>query len=488
MAQPASPPHRSNCGGVSLPLTVALVVYLIVVSAGSRILDDPDTYSHVAVGQWIIEHAAVPHNDVFSFSMRGMPWVPDEWLSEILIAWIHMHLGWEGLVLVTALAFATTLALLARALLRALDPLYVLVTVVAAWGLCFPHLSSRPHVFTLPLLVIWTDALVTARQEGRAPTPWLVAIMALWANLHGGFILGLVLGALFAGEAFYDAPSGRAALRVVRGWGIFLVLATLAACATPNGITGLLLPVQLVGMKVAMATMDEWRSPDFQQLQPLEFWLLLALLGMLSLGLRLPLTRIIMLLVLLHMALLHKRFAENLGIVGPLLAAPMLAPQLPRLAFPAFGRKLARFDTRLLRPIGTATGAILALALALAALRSGIVHDSGRFAPAAALAAVARHRITGPVFNDLNFGSYLIFSNIAPFVDGRVDVYGDGFLKRYETVGELPALLTQYKIVWTLLEPENPRVALLDLLPGWRRLYADDLAIVHVREDAGTAD
>ena len=76
-----------------------------------------------------------------------------------------MHLGWEGLVLVTArLAFATTLALLARALLRALDPLYVLVAVVAAWGLCFPHLSSRPHVFALPLLVIWTDALVTARQ------------------------------------------------------------------------------------------------------------------------------------------------------------------------------------------------------------------------------------------------------------------------------------------------------------------------------------
>lgn len=100
-----------------------------------------------------------------------------------------------------------------------------------------------------------------------------------------------------------------------------------------------------------------------------------------------------MLLVLLHMALLHKRFAENLGIVGPLLAAPMLAPQLPRLAFPTFGRKLARFDTRLLRPISK-SGATLALALALAALRSGVVHDSGRFAPAAALAAVARHRIT----------------------------------------------------------------------------------------------
>jgi hypothetical protein len=61
-------------------------------------------------------------------------------------------------------------------------------------------------------------------------------------------------------------------------------------------------------------------------------------------------------------------------------------------------------------------------------------------------------------------------------------------LRTWSPPGELPALLTQYKIVWTLLEPENPRVALLDLLPGWRRLHADDLAIVHVREDAGTVD
>jgi hypothetical protein len=484
LALPASPQFGTGRDSFLLPLVVALLAYAIVVAAGPRILDDPDTYSHVTIGQWIIAHAAIPHRDVFSFSMRGEPWVPDEWLSEVVLAWVYGHLGWEGMVLTTALLFAAAMALLARALQRTLDPPYVLIAVVACWGLCFPHLTARPHVFTLPLLVIWTDALVMARAADRAPSPWLVVVMALWANLHGGFILGLGLAALFAGEAIYDAVDARAVWRAARGWGIFLVLATLAACATPNGIAELLLPFQLIRMKFAMSLMDEWQSPNFQQLEPLEFWLLLALLGILALGLRLTLTRIIMLLVLLHMAFLHKRFGENVGLIVPLLVAPMLATQLPRLSFAALGRKLPSFERNLAGPLSVTLAGAIAVVVTLAALRIGVTHDNGRFAPASALATVAQRQVAGPVFNDLKFGSYLIFSNIAPFVDGRVDMYGDPFLKRYETVGELPGLLEQYKITWTLLEPSNPRVAVLDQMSEWRRLYADDIAVVHVRDGA----
>jgi len=87
--------------------------------------------------------------------------------------------------------------------------------------------------------------------------------------------------------------------------------------------------------------------------------------------------------------------------------------------------------------------------------------------------------LTGPVFNDYEFGGYLIFSGIAPFVDGRTDVYGDAFLKRAATPNELPALLEQYAVAWTLLDPSDARTALLDHLPGWRQVYGDDIAVVH---------
>ena len=487
MAARTSRGHGLGGERASLPLVVALLAFAATIAAGPRILDDPDTFSHVAVGQWIVAHGSVPRVDVFSYTMRGMPWVADEWLSEVVLAFAYKVLGWEGLVLATAVAFAATLALLARALLRVLDPVYVLVAVVAAWGLCFPHITARPHVFALPLLVLWTDGLVTARQADHAPPPWLFMVIVLWANLHGGFVLGLVLALLFAGEALYDAADGNALWRAARGWGIFLALATLASCMTPNGVSGLLLPFHLIRMKFALAIMDEWRSPNFQELQPIEFWLLLVLLGILSLGLRLPLTRIVMFLFLLHMALEHKRFAENLGLAGPLLAAPMLAPQLPRLTIPALERAAAGADRRIASLPGMALLGVLALALAVAALRIGVTHGNGRFAPVAALDAVGRQHVSGPVFNDLDFGSYLMFSGVPTFVDGRAELYGDAFLRRYETVGDLPELLTSYGVTWTLLEVRSARVALMDLLPGWHRLYADDIAVVHVR-DAGIGD
>ena len=85
-----------------------------------------------------------------------------------------------------------------------------------------------------------------------------------------------------------------------------------------------------------------------------------------------------------------------------------------------------------------------------------------------------------------NFGGYLIFSGVEPFIDGRY-LYGDAFLKRYVEAmllesDQLPHLLTEYGVTWTLISPNWPAVVLLDHLPGWRRLYADDIAVVHVRD------
>ncbi len=91
------------------------------------------------------------------------------------------------------------------------------------------------------------------------------------------------------------------------------------------------------------------------------------------------------------------------------------------------------------------------------------------------------------MFNDYGFGGYLIFAGVKPFIDGRY-FYGDAFIKRtfeatFVLSSELPQMLEEYRIAWTLLDAHSPAVVLLDHLPGWRRLYADDIAVVHVRED-----
>ena len=136
------------------------------------------------------------------------------------------------------------------------------------------------------------------------------------------------------------------------------------------------------------------------------------------------------------------------------------------------------------RPIGWAIAAIVVLAATGLTLRAGISNENHRFAPTAAVQFAQAHQLTGPVFNDYEFGGYLIFSGIAPFVDGRADVYGDAFLQRAAMAGQLPGLLQQYAIAWTLLDPQDARVALLDHLAGWQRAYGDDIAVIHVRNPA----
>jgi hypothetical protein len=187
------------------------------------------------------------------------------------------------------------------------------------------------------------------------------------------------------------------------------------------------------------------------------------------------------------MTLQHRRYAEQLGFLTPLLLAPALSLQLEHT-----GRRTASFldhaFASLAKPAnwsgGLLAGALLFVISAMG-LRNGIGHDTGPLTPVAAISA-AEAQIEGPVLNDYNFGGYLIFRGIKPFIDGRY-FYGDAFIRRYINAvsaksEELPALLSQYGIRWTLLQPDQPAVALLDHLSGWRRVYADEIAVVHVRD------
>jgi hypothetical protein len=491
MANNESPALSRSPFGLSLPLIIGLLTYVWLLSKPARMLVDPDTYWHIAVGRWIIAHGTVPRHGIFSGTMAEMPWVAHEWLAEILFGGIYDHFGWAGVVGATSLSVATALALLLRALLRDLEPTHALIATLLAISLALTHLLARPHILILPILVLWTSGLLAARDAERIPSLRLVLLMTLWANLHGSYMLGLGLAALLGGEAILAAPDRRVRLHALRGWALFGALASGAALVTPFGIDGVLLPVKLINLG-SLAELKEWSSPDFQYFQPLEVWILCVLFGAFSLGWRLPPIRVGIVLLLLHMALQHLRYGELLGLMAPLLLAPPLQLQLAplaarRSAVPSIDHAMAAMAKPATVP-GIALAGALLLVVSDVMLPGRIARESDAITPAAALAAVKAHRVEGPVFNDYGFGGYLIFSGIKPFIDGRTELYGDAFIKRCFDAASmrsdrLPQLLTEYGITWTLLPPTTPAVLLLDRLPGWRRLYADGIAVVHIHED-----
>ena len=130
---------------------------------------------------------------------------------------------------------------------------------------------------------------------------------------------------------------------------------------------------------------------------------------------------------------------------------------------------------------------VVMLVVGTLGLRGGNAHPVEATFPAAAIAEVKAKHIEGPVFNSYTFGGSLIFSGIAPFIDGRTELYGDIFVKRYisavqVTDNRLPELLSDNRIAWTILPAQTPAAVLMDHLLGWRRLYEDSAAVVHVRE------
>src|ERR1700720_2638850 len=100
----------------SLPLWVGVAVYVLLIAAGNKLLNDPDTLWHVTVGQWILDHRAVPETDVYSFTMRGQPWNSFFWLSQVLSAKPFPLSGWRGRVVLAAPASAVTFGFLVKLL------------------------------------------------------------------------------------------------------------------------------------------------------------------------------------------------------------------------------------------------------------------------------------------------------------------------------------------------------------------------------------
>src|SRR6202022_1722391 len=129
----------------SWPLIVGLAVFIRALAQPTALLNDPDTYLHIAAGRWMLAHSALPVHDPFSHSLAGAAWVPHEWLAELILASVYDAAGWSGLVLLTAAAFALSLALLTRFLLRYAEPFSALIAVMLGGALVLAHLLARPH-------------------------------------------------------------------------------------------------------------------------------------------------------------------------------------------------------------------------------------------------------------------------------------------------------------------------------------------------------
>ena len=255
--------------------------------------------------------------------------------------------------------------------------------------------------------------------------------MLVWANLHGGFTLGLLLAGAFALEALVTGRGLAERKKIFLDWLKFGVAALLVSCITPYGSGSILVTFQIFGLGDALGLIDEWRSPDFQT-QPLaELILLIALYLVLARGVKLPVMRTLIVVGLVHMFLRHVRNAELLATLAPLAIAPVLARQWPAIRRDPEGKAL--FGSLAGRPGATRSRSACCWRWSTPpawCASPASVRPRTR-CPTAALEFAREAGLKGNVLNHYGYGGYLISAGIPTFIDGRGELFGGEFIKDY---------------------------------------------------------
>ena len=169
---------------------VILLTGLFTLAA--RGIADPDFWWHLRTGQYIVQTHSVPHQDIYSFTNYGRPWIAHEWLSEVLIYSLYRLAGWAGLMASFAAVTTASFWLAYRRCTPDSRPYLAGVATLVAAIATIPFWGVRPQILSLLLTSAFLYLLGRYRASGNELYLWsLVPLTVLWVNLHGGYVLGL---------------------------------------------------------------------------------------------------------------------------------------------------------------------------------------------------------------------------------------------------------------------------------------------------------
>ncbi len=493
----------------------ALFVLVILIADAWQIAD-PDLWGHVRFGQAALAtHSligslvgqGIARHDIYSYSAFGDRWRDPEWLSEVVMAVFYSHAGIVGLKIWKFACVAATLGFLMIGLVESGAPpttqlKLLMIAALALW----PQIQFRPQLFTFALLAALLAILARDNYRGGARL-WLIPpMMILWSNLHGGFIIGIVALAAYAGVAgFTDLIAGRG-LRRAMPLGLLTAIATIATFVTPFGLDTWSAVLHSVGNQTTRTAIMEW--------QPL--WRAMAhqwqhsVFGELSYLLALVPMAVLMVSVVrkpriaeLPMVVIAALMSAGSFVAARNLPLAVIACMIPlgRDAAHAMARTAAEDGAVGRADLPERSGVNQWIVIALAVF---VVISMGLFSPrleadmalpSGAVAFMQQHDLRGNLLNDYDWGAYLIW-HAEPrsrlFIDGRCEtVYPDAvindYVQFYFNFAQAGRVLRGYPHDLILIPPEAAAYRFLQNSPEWKPIYRDETAVLFARANSAAA-
>ena len=451
---------------------------------------DLDIWWHLKVGDWIVQHAAFPHNGILSRSAAQRPWAAYSWGYEVLLSRFYAAFGIQGIAI-----YGTLLTLMVAFsvywMARRLSGNFWMAAALGAIC-CYAFLflmMPRPVFFSIALFCVTLTLILESERSGDIRALyWLPLIFLLWANLHIQFIYGLAVVGLFvtcnvapgltarlglapAYLAESKLPAGK--LLVVFG---ACVLATLVGPYTYH----------LYGVIFAYSRSQVIYS-TIKELQPLSFRtyenyveLLLAGAAFFAVAWRkkIDLFKILLLLMACVVAFRTMRDSWFLCVAAVACIADSDAQ----------AKEEKESGLALAGVFAGMAVMLLLLAPGMDLNTRGLDRAISSMFPVNAVNFVRQNQLPGPLYNDFDWGGFLTWylPEYPVVIDGRTDLYGeelDNLLLATQD-GEASYKENPYlnDAGVVLLRRRDGLVSVLELDPRFRKVYEDQLAMVFVRQ------
>jgi len=480
----------------ALKRTFEVYVFVFAFLLASRPLSDGDFWWHLKTGEYIVHNFSIPRLDFYSFTNPGKYWVAHEWLSEVIFYLVYSRLGFNTLIFIftvlTVLAFWVVFR-------RTQTHPFVkgIAILLSVWSI-LPTIGVRPRAFTLLFAAIYLALLHQfVRHKQTKAIWWLVPMMIVWVNLHAGYLIGLVLiGVTIVGvvlDAWFGGEKLASHWPRLKTLILVFIVCLLAVNLNPQGPRIFLFPFEFFFSPVQQDQITDWLSPDFHQQELLPLLLLILLT---TAALALSPKRVRPSELLLFLSTLYATLKSNRHMaIFALVAGPMLADYLQYwLETTPFGRTFGQtqpasstrrqliFNLILLAPL-------IACLIKLKSVIYSPPTQERVGVPLNAVAFVKEHNITGNTFTDPNiWGGYLIWETPSNpvYIDGRIDMYGDEFVKDYLGIirgfSRWQDPFDKYGVQIAIVSPRSVLRLQLDQSPQWQQVYSDEMAVVFQRK------
>ncbi|MBU0753737.1 MAG: hypothetical protein KJ645_01265, partial [Planctomycetes bacterium] len=515
--------------------TLLVLTFLVIALFGLFPVCNLDIGLHLKTGEYIVQNLSVPKTNLFSCANQDFRMVDDKWLFQVIAYLIHLAFGFHGLVIFRILLLLGCFTLMASVGFRKDRALSTLIPMAAALILCSRRLYMRPDLVSIFFLCLYAFLFMRTRRRDRdAPLYFVPLIHILWANIHGYFIVGLILiGIFWAWEWLVWILSGlrksgdpeirRKSCGRIKTYGIVLLLSIAASFINPNFHLGAYFPIQTLlelrgSHSILLDSITEFSTPwdyfPFKNNAILIYPWFIAFSAVVILFhfLVRVFTRkesenpcfaniegpaFLMFLTLLLMSFSMERNIPQFA----LISIPMLSIALNGLS--KFSNRSIPGFNRWMVPSCRCLFVVFLLVLSADLMsgryyfreRSPKTFGSGiskRAYPEKALSFVRDNRISGNAFTSFDTGSYFVygcFPENLPLIDGNTFGYSIDFFKKYKDVmvGEAPfSELTKpyglrFFFLRFMISQEKVVIALLKD-PQWKLVYFDGITCIFLED------